>query len=147
MVANMNCVKNTLFPTTMFNFFKNKKNYPAFATLQSFTNKDLYFVRIASWDWLDEQRITITDPHNPRVFTLDPWPQVVFLEANGQLTIAETIYQLADMYSGEIPAELDATFISEIKKLVIYGIIEFSETKRAPLPAFNLPQSRQDKAG
>lgn len=96
---------------------------------------------MAQWDWLDRERIYVKDPHHPRVLTLDPWPQLVFLAANGQLTIAETVFALADQYSGTIPEELDKTVISEIEKLIIYGIIEYSETKKSPEYKGSVPVS------
>jgi len=128
----------------MLNFFKRKKNYPVFERLKNFSKKDLYFIRIAEWDWLNKEMITVIDPYNPRVLTFDPWPQYIFIAANGQMTIQEYIYYMADKYQGEIPALLDKTIIDEISALTDeYRIIEFSDRKQRPKHEFELPRSQR----
>jgi hypothetical protein len=83
----------------MFGFFKsNNKKMPEFNELNKSEIKDKYFYRIARWDWLNGDSITIWDPKNPRVITLDKWPQLVFLEADGQKTIHEFIIHIAKQY-------------------------------------------------
>jgi len=73
----------------MFNLFKRSSRYPPFAALRSFPGKDAYFIRVAQWHWLNDEMITVNDPNGPRVLTMDPWPQLVFLAANGQMTVQE----------------------------------------------------------
>lgn len=53
----------------------------------------------------------VLDPHQPRMLTMDPWPQIVFLAADGQKTIAEFIDHLARQYAGTIPETLDSTVV------------------------------------
>lgn len=127
----------------LLNFFKRKRNYPPFETLQDFDKKDWYFVRVAEWDWLDRDSITVTDPHNPRVLTLDPWPQLIFLNATGEKTIAQFVYYMADEYSDKIPGALDKTVIGEIETLIEYSIIELSEIKKAIHPQYKLAGSKR----
>ena len=122
----------------MFNLFKRTKKYPPFETLGSFSKKDLYFVRTAQWMRLDNEMITVFDPHGPRMITMDPWPQTVFLHSDGQKTVAEFIHFVADKYTGTIPENLDKTIIGELLKLIDdYKIIQFSEQKRMPDEQFN----------
>ena len=121
----------------MFNFFKKAKKFPRFETLGGFAQKDSYFVRSARWHVLDKKMISVVDPHQPRMFTMDPWPQTVFLEADGQKTVAEFIYYMAGEYSGAVPDELDKTIINELLKLIDYKIIQFSDVKKRPDQQFD----------
>src|SRR4051794_16627742 len=97
--------------------FKRKPRYPSFPVLQSYINKDAFFIRIASWRWLNSKMITVTDPNAARVLTMDAWPQLVFLAANGQMTVHEYVHYMAGKYSGDIPANLDKTVTDELTKL------------------------------
>jgi hypothetical protein len=125
----------------MFNLFKKEKKYPPFETLQCFEDKDKYFVRTARWRRLNKQLITVTDPLGPRMLTMDRWPQLVFLESDGQKTVTEFVYYMAAAYSGQIPANLDQTIVQELVKLVGYGIIAFRNQKGKPETAFDQPAS------
>ena len=64
------------------------------------------------------------DPVKPRMLTLDPWPQIIFLAADGQLSVTEYINYVAGKYSGNIPENLDRTIIDELLKLESYQIIK-----------------------
>ncbi|MGN6491078.1 MAG: hypothetical protein ACTHLE_03705 [Agriterribacter sp.] len=97
--------------------------YPSFTTLANYAHKNSYFVRVAQWYWLKDNMIAVIDPHNPRMLSMDPWPQSVFLAAEGKKTVSEYIHAVADDYTGEIPASLDQTIIEEIEKLAGYRII------------------------
>lgn len=124
----------------MLQFFRKKKTVPRFELLEFSAISNKYFIRTASWRKLDKQHIVVTDPHGPRLITLDPWPQIVFLSADGQLTVTEYIYQLATQYSGEIPLLLDKTVLDEIDTLLHYKIIALADSKMRPLPEFDGPQ-------
>jgi len=82
----------------------------------------------------------VVDPHNPRVLTLDPWPQYIFIAANGQMTITEYVRYMADKYRGHIPKLLDKTIVDEVLTLLSYGIIELVEKKQRPKYEFELPK-------
>ncbi len=49
--------------------------------------KDKYFYRTESWDWLNETMIHLIDSTRPRMVTMDPWPQEVYLDAVGDKTV------------------------------------------------------------
>ena len=83
--------------------------------------------------------ITVTDPRGPRMLTMDPWPQIVFLESDGQRTVSEFVFCMADAYSGAIPANLDQTIVDELEKLVGYGIIAYTCEKGRPAAEFDQP--------
>jgi hypothetical protein len=70
---------------------------------------------------------------------MDPWPQLIFLAANGQMTVQQYVYYMADNYSANIPAELDETILNELAKLKNYGIIRFANKQQRPEPLFELP--------
>ena len=63
---------------------------------------------------------------------MDPWPQIVFLAANGQRTIEEYVFEVADRYTGKIPDQLDETIIYQIQKLITEGVIELLDRKERP---------------
>lgn len=124
----------------MFNFNRKEKIYPEFDFLNGYDKKNSYFIRVAEWSWLDKEKIIVMDPHGPRILTLDPWPQYVFLAANGQITVTEYVYYMADKYKTEIPKLLDQTIINEMNSLVQYQIIKFVEQKQRPESRFELPR-------
>jgi hypothetical protein len=113
---------------------------PPFNTLQQSLFKDKYFIRTCPWRWLNETSITVHDKNQPRVITLDPWPQIVFLEATGTRTISEFIFYLAAQYAGEeIPAELDVTVLNLINTLLTEQIIELKDRKTSLPPGILKP--------
>lgn len=113
----------------MFGLFKsNGKKLPEFKKLNESEIKDKYFYRIASWNWLNEDSISVLDPKSPRMITMDAWPQLVFLEANGQKTIEEFILHMAKQYK-KIPNELDEVILHQINQLFKEGLINLNDEK------------------
>jgi hypothetical protein len=110
----------------MFNFFR-KKSLPEFKELEASPLKDKYIARTCSWMWLNDTQITVVDKNRPRMITMDPWPQLVYLEATGTKTIRELIYELAKKYSGNVPTGLDSTVLHEINSLLKENIIELKD--------------------
>lgn len=132
----------------MFNLFKKKeRTLPPFKALEESKIKDQYCVRTTQWDWLDDNAIYVIDNNAPKMITMDLWPQLVYIEADGQKSISELIYGMASQYSREepIPEGLDATIIEVIESLLHNRIIELS-AERKELPYYlALPISEQDK--
>ena len=81
---------------------------------------------------MNKETVVAIDPCNPIVLTLDPWPQYVFIAANGQMTIIESVYYMTDKYPGDIPGLLDKTIIDEMLALPGYAVIELVGTKQPP---------------
>lgn len=79
----------------------------------------------------------MTDPHHPRILTLDPWPQLLFLSADGEMTVTDFVIHTANGYTGNIPEQLDETIIAELNKLVEYRIVQFAEKKGRPEPKYD----------
>lgn len=123
-----------------FNFFKKRqRSTPAFEALKNSPLKDLYFYRAAPWYWLTENMITINDNYAPRVITLDPWPQMIFLDATGKLTISEYVDFVGSKYKNEIPTDLDTIILSMIELLLKDKVIRLSDVLKEPAPAHNRP--------
>jgi len=125
----------------MFKRFKTKRSYPPFKTLHEFSDRNKYFVRTAGSRALGKDHISIIDPHGPRIFTLDPWPELIFMSADGLQTIEEYIYDVADKYSGKIPEELDKTILGDIQTLLRYNLIRLSDQKGRPDSSFDKAMS------
>jgi hypothetical protein len=60
--------------------------------------------------------------------------------ANGQMTIAEYVYFMADKYTGSIPPLLDKTIIDETENLCGYRIIGLVDERQRTKPEFELPK-------
>lgn len=123
-----------------FNFFKTSRPVaPVFEDLKKSPIAGHYFYRAAQWYWLTDDRITINDNHAPRVITLDPWPQMIFLDATDKLTISEYTDYVASKYKKQIPADLDTVILSTIERLLKERVICLSLVLREPDPEHNRP--------
>lgn len=117
----------------MFGIFKSKKReLPPFSDLANSPLKDKYFTRLAPWDWLNNDMIHVFDLNSPRIITMDPWIQLVYLESDGQKTIHELVYQLASKYgrNEQIPEELDKTVLEVIDNLLSDKLIALYDHKK-----------------
>lgn len=94
---------------------------------------------MAPWYWISNDMITIVDNHAPRMITLDPWPQMIFLDATGKLTISEYVDFVAYKYKKNIPIDLDTIILSMINLLLEDKVICLSEVLREPDPYHRLP--------
>jgi hypothetical protein len=124
----------------MFSFLKKKNKYPPFNLLTSFHKRNAYFTRTAEWAWLDNESIFITNPVSLEVFRPTGWPQDIFINANGAMTVAEYVHYTASRYSDKIPYELDQIIIMELIKLSGQQLITFVDSKQKPGPDFELPK-------
>jgi hypothetical protein len=78
-----------------------------------------FFSRTESWDWLNRDMIHVFDSKGPRMVTMDPWPQQIYLDADGQRTVEVYIESLRARYPrGSAPDGLANTVIEELRKLV-----------------------------
>jgi hypothetical protein len=124
----------------MFGLFKRNKRLPNFDALLASGLSEKYFIRTASWRRLDRVNIMITDSKSPRVFTLDTWPQMVFVAADGQYTVREYVHHMALQYSGNVPDNLDTTILQQLETLANHNIIRLVDSKRRPAPEHDRPQ-------
>ncbi len=132
----------------MFNFFKKKtKEIPPFNELGLSEHKNKYFLRISQWDWINPETIYVVDSNNSRMITLDPWPQLVYLDATGEKTISEFVYEMAGKYGrGEaIPKDLDLTLLETIDLLINEKLIKLADNPETLSYYIDLPIGKQDK--
>jgi hypothetical protein len=94
-----------------------------FKALEMSDIKNKYFYRTKPWDWLDKEVIYVFDKTtSPRMVTMDPWPQLVYLAAIGDKTVAQYIHHFATLYpENNVPPELEG--LHDDNKL-----IEFSDS-------------------
>jgi hypothetical protein len=117
----------------MFSFFKRKSKYPPFRVLWTFDKRNSCFIKNAEWGWLDDEQIFVTDPRSLKTTALEQWEQLVFLSANGQVTVTEFVKYIADQYADKIPETLDHTIIDALLNLAGQQLIKFSPSKQ-PVP-------------
>ncbi|MDT3403122.1 hypothetical protein [Mucilaginibacter terrae] len=130
------------------NLFK-KDSPPDLSYLESYINKDKYFVRTAPWDWLTHNEIYVAGKidGNPSMITMDFWPQELFLDADGQKTIKQLmpiIFKQLTNSKMKIPANTCEYIIGELERLVNeLHIVEFRIEKVNLDPKLALPMSKQ----
>lgn len=131
--------------------FGKKVISPQLDYLSTYVNKDKFFVRIAPWDWLNKKEIYVAFKidDKPAMITMDFWPQEIFLDANGQITVAELISIACEQFiksNIEIPKNVDEYLINELEKLVNkLQIVEFRDNKEALTEKVDIPMSKQLK--
>lgn len=129
----------------MFGIFKReKREMPPFDDLNNSPLKGKYFIRLAPWDWLNQEMIHVFDPNSPRVITMDPWVQIIYLEADGQKTVHEIVYQMASSYSPNeaIPRELDKQIIYVIESLLNDKLVELLDSRKELPEHLKKPRSQ-----
>jgi len=100
-----------------------------YKSLESSEYKNLYFHRTEQWDWHTSEMIRIIDSKKPRIITMDFWPQKIFLEALGQLTVADYIRVVAGEYpKGQVPEQLEEVILDMLEDLVYAeNVVSFSD--------------------
>lgn len=81
------------------------------------------------------------------MIAMDEWPQQIYLDADGQKTIAEYVVWMAKQYgNGQIPPTLDKDMIQQMEGLVKDGELIQLKDAKTPLPYYlDRPKSEQDK--
>lgn len=101
-----------------------------------------YFSRTAPWSKLSEQQITVHDSKSanaPRMVTMEPWHQIVFLAADGQHTVGEFVERMGAQYEGGPPDGLEAQIHQIVGELQLEGILDLSE-EAVDLPPYILEE-------
>ena len=114
----------------MFNWFK-KDTYPELDTIRSSPIRNQYFHRIARYHWMDEQEqaIAVMHPVDAKLITMDDWPQIVFLDAVGDITVKEYTFALAKRFPRrEVTSDFDKNILYQIEQLTDLGIVALSDT-------------------
>jgi len=134
--------------------FKNifKKNYaiPEFDFIKSYEYKDKYFSRIKKWKWINSEQISLVEKDENgkiKMTTMEYWFQEMFLDADGQKTIADYLNVIIKQFQDskmEIPNDLDK-FMTEtlwsLKKDL--NAIEFTDSPVNLKPEYKNPIEKQ----
>jgi hypothetical protein len=108
----------------LFNF--SKKSYTPTDNFLHHYLSGMYFYRIMPFR-LEGQKIIAFDNNSPRVITFDPWPEGIFINANGNITMMQFLIETANGYNGNVPPSLEKTILEETEKLISKGFIATSE--------------------
>ena len=115
--------------------------------IESYSNRDKYFARTKPWDWLNEKQIYVSDKVDgkPKMITFEFWPQEIYLDATGQITVRQLIEVAKQQYldsNMRIPRNLDKIIIECLDSLVHeLKIVEFSDNKITLRPEIEKPMS------
>lgn len=112
----------------LFDFFS--KNEFKYVPSEYFLNhylKDMYFYRTMPFSKMNDGNIVAYDPNAPRVITFDPWPQQIFLNATGQITVEQYLNNTANLYCNNVPELLDKFIIDEFERLISKNFINVSK--------------------
>ncbi|WP_435262057.1 hypothetical protein [Tenacibaculum sp. nBUS_03] len=118
------------------NIFKRNKSIPEFDFIETYEHKDKYFSRIKKWNWINSEQISIFEKDEKgkiKMTTMEYWYQEMFLDADGQITIAEYLSVLVKQFQDskmEIPTDLDKFMTKTIWSLKNdLKAIEFTDSK------------------
>ena len=103
----------------MFSWFK-KDTYPEFTALRASPTKDQYFYRTAYFHWMDDaqQQLCASPLGQTKMITMDDWPQMVFLDATGQLTVEQYTLALARRFPRrQVNSDFDKNILYQIEQL------------------------------
>jgi hypothetical protein len=98
---------------------------------------DLFFSRAATWNWMDK-KLVVHDSFSskaPRMITMEPWHEVVFMAADGTHTVDEFVRHMGSQYAGGVPPGLREQIHGIIRELVTEGILKVHDQPQ-PLPAY-----------
>ena len=102
-----------------------------------------YFIRNVTFSMLKEQ-VVLHERDRPQMTTVDEWPQLVFLSADGEHTVAEFIAQVGRQYSGGAPKGLSEQTRQVIRDLATHGYVAvLSKPKKLPY-YLSMPMEQQD---
>lgn len=98
---------------------------------------DQYFSRAATWSRVKD-RLLVHDsfsPKAPRMVTMEPWHEVVFMAADGQHTVDEFVRHMGSEYEGGMPPGLREQIHGIINELAGEGIVRIHDQPK-PLPPY-----------
>ena len=104
---------------------------------------DGYLCRTARFDLIQDQ-VVVVDPRAPRMITMDPWPQMVFLSSDCQHSVSEFVEAVGREYEGGTPPGLHDQIVSIVNELQAEGIVEIRESTTTLPDYLAHPVSEQD---
>ncbi len=125
---------------------KKNKNIPEFEFIKSYEFKDKYFSRIKKWTWIKQDQISLMEKDENgkiKMTTMEYWFQEMFLDADGQKTIAEYLNVLIEQFQKskmDIPADLDVFMTETLWSLKTdLNAIDFTDRQVELEPEFKNP--------
>lgn len=94
-----------------------------------------YFSRCTTWHWVDE-KILVIDPNAPRVITMEPWAEIVFVAAQGETTVGNFVSNLENQFEGDAPAGLRSQTHEIIGALVHKGVVRLHNAPESLPPEY-----------
>lgn len=126
--------------------FSKKHQVPHFEFIVSYPHKDKYFSRTKKWSWINSKQISLIEKDDKgkiKATTMEYWPQEMFLDANGQITISDYLKVLIKQFQDnnmEIPNDLDVFMTETLWNLKTeLKAIEFTDSPVELKPAFKDP--------
>ena len=111
----------------IFKFLSKSNSYVPSSYFLEHLFKDKYFYRLMPFSKLDGDHIVAYDPYAPRVITFDPWPEQIFINATGSITVHQFLDTTAKMYGSRVPELLDKVIIDEVERMVERNYIALSD--------------------
>lgn len=104
---------------------------------QSITIEEMYFSRAACWSRLDDHLVVhdSASPCAPRMITMEPWHEAVFMAADGQNTVAQFVINMASQYEDGQPANLREQVHEILSTLLDERILRLHDHPE-PLPPY-----------
>lgn len=105
----------------------------------------LYFARCVEWDWHNDRQIHLFDRASKRWITLDAWPQIIYLAAEGRTTIGAYLEQMARRYPVQpVPSH----FLPALMETLLFlqresKVLQFSATPIDLAPEYLYPRAKR----
>lgn len=117
-----------------------------FATLACASDEidSRYFSRNTLYTMLNE-KVVLVERDRPGMVTMDEWPQLVFLRADGEHKVADLISDIATQYQGGPPPGLPEQTRRIVLDLVQRGYLVLHKQKRRLPYYLAIPVENQDK--
>lgn len=103
-----------------------------------------YFSRNTCYTMLKD-KFVLVERDRPGVVTMDEWPQLVFLGADGEISVGAFIAALGKQYQGGPPPGLAEQTRGLVKDLAARGYIALHERKRKLPYYLSIPVEQQDQ--
>lgn len=104
----------------------------------------LYFIRNTRYVMMKE-RLVLVERDRAGMVTVDEWPQLVYLSADGEHTVGEFISVLGKQYASGMPQGFEAQTRQVIRDLASRGYIALLPTKKQLPYYLSMPVEQQDK--
>lgn len=103
-----------------------------------------YFIRNTRYTVLKE-RLVLIERERAGMVTVDEWPQLVYMSADGQHTVGEFIAALGKHYSTGMPRGFDGQTRRVVHDMVSLGYIALIQAKKSLPYYLSMPIEQQDK--